>query len=179
MQRLDLLGTVLEGLDQGLVAYDRNLQVIAANARFYEILELPEDVLGVGSSFEDWVRYTATVHEGYVADPGTIEEKIQNRINIAKSLSPFISDKKINTGKFIEIRGKTYNNIYIFTYTDVTERKNIEEKLLKSDQELRENEARFRDMATAASDRFLGNRCGTSLHLCQRSERYYASTRSR
>lgn len=77
MQRLDLLGTVLEGLDQGLVAYARNLQVIAANARVYEILELPEDVLGVGSSFEDWVRHTATVHEGYVADPGTIEEKFQ------------------------------------------------------------------------------------------------------
>ena len=154
LQRLDLLGTVLEGLDQGLVAYDRNLQVIAANARVYEILELPEDVLGVGSSFEDWVRHTATVHEGYVADSGTIEEKIQNRIIIAKSFSPFISDNKINTGKFIETRGKTYNNIYIITYTDVTERKNIEEKLLKSDQELRENEARFRDMATAASDRF-------------------------
>jgi len=154
LQRLDLLGTVLEGLDQGLVAYDRNLRVIAANSRVYEILELPEDELAVGSSFEDWVRHTATVHDGYVADSGTIEEKIQNRVNIAKTFEPFISDNKRNSGKYIEIRGKPYNNIYIITYTDVTERKNIEEKLINSERELRENEARFRDMATAASDRF-------------------------
>tara|TARA_E500000331_G_scaffold90389_1_gene86256 strand:- start:2026 stop:2190 length:165 start_codon:yes stop_codon:yes gene_type:complete len=36
----DLLATVLDGLDQGLVAYDRNLRIVAANARAYEILDL-------------------------------------------------------------------------------------------------------------------------------------------
>jgi len=143
----DLLATVLDGLDQGLVAYDRNLRIVAANARAYEILELPQDGFGVGTQFEEWIRYTAIHHGGYIDSGATVEERINKRINIANNFILFTSDNKRPDGKVIEIKGKSYKDIYITTYTDITGRKATEERL-------RDSEERFRDMAASALDRF-------------------------
>jgi len=128
----DLLVAALDHVDQGVVVYDQDLIVVAFNHRALEILEMPENEFSVGESFEKWVRYTAE-HGGY-GGKGNVEERVEKRLATARSFKPYRADQSRADNKVIEIAGNPVPGVgYITTYTDVTDRKKIEESLRKSE----------------------------------------------
>ena len=57
--RSAVLRATLENIDQGLLAVDGDLRMLAWNQNFVDLLEFPESIVQPGSTYADFVRYNA------------------------------------------------------------------------------------------------------------------------
>lgn len=143
---INILDIALDYINQGIVIYDMELTVIGFNRRTLELLEMPIDQFSIGDPFSKWVQYNA--ERGTYGDQGTVEEQAEKRMAIAQTFEPYQMNCLISNNKTIEAIGKFIPDTgYITTYSDVTERINVE-KLA------RESEERFRDFTVLGSDWF-------------------------
>jgi signal transduction histidine kinase len=79
--RSAVLGATLENIDQGLLAVDGDLRLLAWNQNFIDLLELPKDILQPGATYTDLARYN--VARGMYG-PGDFEEQVKERIATAR-----------------------------------------------------------------------------------------------
>ena len=79
--KTELLKAVFDSLSDGIVAFDKNLQLIAANDRLHDIRGYPKEMVVEGSPFEDLIRYDVANEE---FGPGDPEKIIEEKINTAK-----------------------------------------------------------------------------------------------
>jgi len=139
------LETTLENMGQGITMIDGDLNVLAFNQKFLELLDFPPDVFVKGFPLELAFRFNAERGE---YGPGDVEAQVRERIELAKRFEPHVFERQRADGTVIEIRGTPMaTGGFVTTYTDVTERKRAETTL-------RESEERFRDFSEAASDWF-------------------------
>ncbi len=123
-----LLLAALDSIDQGILVYDADLVVVAFNNRVLELLNLPQGQFSVGGPFEDWVRFVA--ERGSYDPDATVEERIEKRMILARSFAPYRIDQTRPDGEVIEINGRPMSGgAYVTTYTNVTERKEMEKAL--------------------------------------------------
>jgi diguanylate cyclase (GGDEF)-like protein/PAS domain S-box-containing protein len=135
----------LEQIDQGISIFDKSLRLVAANAHFTELLELPASLGKNGARLEDIFRFNAERGE---YGPGDIETLVTNRINLALQQKPHCFQRVRPDGTVLEVRGTQIEDYgFVTTYTDITER-------VRSAEALRFSRQRFQDMACAASDWF-------------------------
>lgn len=140
-----LLETTFENMADGISMVDHDLNLVAYNKRFLELLNFPEDKFGYGSSFESFIRYNAEREE---YGPGDIEEQIRERVQLAKQFKPHFFERTTKDGKILEIHGQPMpNGGFVTRYTDVTEKRRAEIAL-------QESEKKFREYAMVASDWF-------------------------
>jgi signal transduction histidine kinase len=64
-----LLDAVLSSIEQGLLAYDKNLNLIIANRRFKEIRDVPDELAQYGTPFEKLIRFDVARSEFGEGDP--------------------------------------------------------------------------------------------------------------
>ncbi len=156
----------LESIDQGVVIYDHDLNVLAFNNRALDILELPPAQLSIGDSFSKWVRLAAD--QGSYGGQGTADERFEKRMAIARSFAPYRVCQPRYNGRIVEVIGKPLADIgYVTTYTDITERVLAERTTQQSQQ-------RFRDFAELGSDWFW--EMGPDLKFTYHSKRYFEIT---
>lgn len=151
----------IENIPQGISMFDSEQRLVAWNQRFFDLLDFPEHLAVVGTSFAAFFRHNAERGE---YGPGDIEAQVAERVAKANNLEPHLFERKRPDGTIIEIRGKPLpGGGFITTYTDITARKHAEMRLRDSHDELerrvaerthdlRESEARFRDLAESGSD---------------------------
>ena len=148
-EQTEILEVTLENMSQGITMVNQDLDVIAFNRRFLELLEFPAERFKSGYNMEEAFRYNAERGE---YGPGDVEEQVRERMELARRFEPHAFERARPDGTVIEIRGQPLANGqgFVSTYTDVTERKRREQELA----ELVESLAVARDQAEAAHTQF-------------------------
>ena len=121
-----LLG-IFEAMDQGVIAFDRELTILAANRRAGAIVNMPAELLRPGADFREMIRYAA---ERGDYGPGDTEEIVADMLALARSHDPHSFDRHLSNGTTIEVRSQPLpGGGFVVTYTDVTERRAAERRI--------------------------------------------------
>lgn len=140
-RKSDELQVVLESIDQGVSMIDSDLNAVAFNQHFMDLLEFPAKLGRPGTPFAEFVRHNA--ERGEYGD-GDIETLVQERVELASRFEPHRFERKRPDGTVMEIVGKPIpNGGIVTTYTDITERKKAEDAVRARDRELTEQNRRF------------------------------------
>lgn len=118
---------VLDNMDPGITLFDHEQKLEAYNDRFIQLFDLPHDLIVEGVPFMDILRKLGDSGE---FDADRIEDVIAERFELVRSGQTFRIDHERPTGRVIEIRGGPMpGGEFIASYTDITERKKMEEEL--------------------------------------------------
>ena len=121
-----LLG-IFEALDQGVIAFDRELTILAANKRAGAIVNMPADLVRPGADFREMIRYAA---ERGDYGPGDTEEIVADKLALARSHDPHSFNRHLSDGTTIEVRSQPLpGGGFVVSYTDVTERRAAERRI--------------------------------------------------
>ena len=140
---LALIRGALDSLDQGICVVDKDLRLVLTNAKFFEVLELPPDLVEPGTPGEVVFRYNAERGE---YGPGDVDELVRERIELSRQFLPHRFERTRPDGTVLEVVGRPLpGGGFISTFTDVTEQHRAED-------ELREAEERFRTLVEHAPE---------------------------
>ena len=124
----------LQHLDQGVSVFDADLKLIVGNRRLGEMLEFPNELLVPGTPLERMFEFNAARGE---YGEGEAEEQVRTRMERARDFEPHTFDRIRPDGTIIEIRGHPIpGGGFISTYTDVTEKRRVDEALRESYEEM-------------------------------------------
>jgi PAS domain S-box-containing protein len=123
-----VLDDTLAYMDQGISLCDGELNLIAANQRFFELLDFPPELGGPGTPFEAFIRHNA-MRGDY--GPGDVDEQVRTRVEMAKRFEPHLFERTRPDGTVIEVRGSPVpgGRGFVTTYTDITKRATAEREL--------------------------------------------------
>ncbi|WP_084536897.1 PAS-domain containing protein [Azospirillum halopraeferens] len=121
---------VLEGLSQGVMAFDREHRLIAWNRRVLDLLEIPPDFPHFRRPLEEITRYVAE-RGGY--GPGPLEEVMARRRALIAAPLPRRNERTRPDGVILETLTRALpDGGFVTTYTDITARKAAERELAAS-----------------------------------------------
>ncbi|MFC4157943.1 sensor domain-containing diguanylate cyclase [Chitinimonas lacunae] len=124
---LALIKEALEGITQSLLVIDDALNILYANSGFIALFSLPPELVERGRPVEDLHRYLALRGE---YGPGDPEAHVAFRQRPLHERSSYRLDRKRACGTYIEIAGSPLpSGGYVFTFTDVTERRLAQQHL--------------------------------------------------
>jgi len=133
---LSLVGDILNTMDQGLVAFDRELSVIIANRRASDLLGLPAEMLRPGADFAAVIGHAARRGDYGPGDPARRAEAI---LGMARGSAAHRIERTLPDGRTIEIRSVPRpGGGFVTTYTDVTESQEARRALVRARQDLEE-----------------------------------------
>ncbi|MBT3360061.1 MAG: transporter substrate-binding domain-containing protein, partial [Rhodospirillales bacterium] len=126
-QRTNLLQAVLSSMTQGIVAFDKDLNLTSWNNQFLTIREYPKEMAYVGAKFESFMNYDVSRSEFDTDDP---ERGVSEQVMRARKFEPHEFERRRPDGTYIEVRGGPIpGGGFVSTYTDITLRKQNEEEL--------------------------------------------------
>ncbi|MBT3788945.1 MAG: response regulator [Alphaproteobacteria bacterium] len=130
-----ILVTVLDSLDQGIVAFDGDLRMIAWNEKLKSIREYPSELVAEGVLFEKLMAHDIARHE---FGPGDPEELLQNKIATAREFAPHAFERQRSDGTYLEVRGGPLpDGGFVSTFADITPRKEAEREIADKEALLR------------------------------------------
>jgi two-component system cell cycle sensor histidine kinase PleC len=146
----------MEHLAQGISVFDRHLNLVLANRRFLELLDLPDRFAEPGTPLEALFRFNAA--RGEYGD-GEADDHVRIRIDLARLFHAHRFERIRPDGTVIEIIGTPMQGGgFVTTYTDTTAVHRSAEALRHANQdldrtvterthELRRSELRYRKSA--------------------------------
>lgn len=122
-----VLTSTMENMGQGITMVDRDLNTLALNGKFLELMEFPAEDFAQGFTMEKAFRYNAERGE---YGPGDVEQQVRERLDLARQFKPHRFERTRPDGSIIEIVGSPIDGGgMVSTYTDITERKRSESAL--------------------------------------------------
>ena len=134
-QRNDLMSAIIENLPGGLSVFDADLNLILRNSKFGQLLQLPEELLSrQPTTFESIIRFNAERGEYGSDDQDQIVAMIVER---ARHPVAHVMERTRPDGSTLEVRGLPLpGGGFVSTYTDITQRKQLEQTLRASEEML-------------------------------------------
>ncbi len=114
----EILQTALEHVSEGIAVFDKDMQLVCWNRQFGEILDLPQDMIGIGARLDEILRLHA---ERGIYGGGAIETLVRERLQRYMTASePFI-ERFADRGMVLEVRANRMpGGGIVTTFTDVT-----------------------------------------------------------
>lgn len=113
-----LLEAALENMTQGISVVDRELHLVAWNARYAQLFGFPSALLQVGRPIGDLAAHALRL-EGH--DEAKIAHMVARRLQHMHAGTPLLSERRFPDGSLIEIRGNPMpGGGFVATFTDVT-----------------------------------------------------------
>jgi PAS domain S-box-containing protein len=123
----DVLKLTLENMGQGITMVDKDLNTIALNEKFLELMDFPPEKFHQGFTMEQAFRFNAERGE---YGPGDIDEQVRARLELSSKFQPHQFERTRHDGTIVEITGNPIEGGgFVSTYTDITERKQAEDSL--------------------------------------------------
>jgi PAS domain S-box-containing protein len=132
-----LLQTIIEHVPGGVSLIDRNLRFSAANSSLLRVLDFPESLFASGPP----TLYEVALFNAQRGDygPGEPEGLANAVVERARHPTAHVFERTRPNGKTLEVRGSPLpDGGFVTTYTDITERKQVEAELLRHRDHLRE-----------------------------------------
>ena len=139
-QKAAMLELVVRNVNQGISFVNADLVIDLCNDKFGELLELPPSLCQPGTPLIEVFRYNARRGE---YGPGDPEALAQMRIAIARQRLPHHFERtRPSDGNTLEIMGQpTPVGGMVSTYSDISDRKEAERRILKLNETLEERVA--------------------------------------
>ena len=114
----EILQTALDHVRQGIAVFDKDLQLICWNRQFGEILDLPPNLIRVGSGLAEILRFNGTRSD---VAPDKIDEFVQAQIErYVSGREPFL-ERFAEPDVVIEVRANHMpDGGIVTTFTDIT-----------------------------------------------------------
>lgn len=159
----ELLQATLDNIDQGVSVVDEDLRLIAWNARYIDLFDLPAGFVHVGQPVAAVYRLNAERGEVDVAD---MEAWVERRLDALRRREPHDHERAQPNGRILKSTGAPMSGGgYVTSYTDITELRRAAQALEEANELLearvadrteRLNEARqTAEAAVASKTRFL------------------------
>ena len=114
----ELLQSTLDNLSEGVSVVDQNLRLVAWNARYVQMFDLPPDFVHVGRPIADIIRYNALRGE---CGPGEVDALVARRLDHLKRRKAHTSERRRANGDIIRSTGAPMpNGGYLTSYSDIT-----------------------------------------------------------
>ncbi|MFT3756925.1 MAG: PAS-domain containing protein [Pseudoxanthomonas sp.] len=133
-----VLEAALNNMSQGISVVDRELQLVAWNARYAQMFGFPPELLQVGKPIEELTRWALQrmPHRGSGVDA------LQRRLAYMRAGSAHLTERVFSDGSIVEIRGNPMpGGGFVATYTDVTASRNAERELIRANETLEQRVA--------------------------------------
>ena len=172
LKKSSYLENILDNIDQGISLIDKDLNAVAFNRRFLDLLEFPPNRFRNGDPFEKFVRYNAQRGE---YGPGDIDTLVAERVALAQKFEAHRFERQRPDGTVLEIRGNPVpGGGFVTTYTDMTARKQAEDTI-------REAEERFRTLVSNAPEALVlfDAETGTLVEVNEEAERLFGLPRKK
>ena len=159
----ELLQATLDNIDQGVSVVDEDLRLIAWNARYIELFDLPAGFVHVGQPVAAVYRLNAERGE---VEPADMEAWVERRLGALRRREPHDHERAQPNGRILRSTGAPMTGGgYVTSYTDITALHRAAQALEEANEQL---EARVADRterlaeakqaaeeATASKTRFL------------------------
>jgi PAS domain S-box-containing protein len=127
-----LFEAVLDNMGEGVAMIDRELNLLAFNQRYVDLLNLPRDRMRPGIGIGEVYRFIAE-HGDF--GPGDIEAQVEERIARTLRFEPYTVERTRGDGMTLEIRSNPIpGGGAVITLSDITKRKRAEQALRASEE---------------------------------------------
>ncbi len=118
----------IDRLSQGICVFNGDFRLALFNRNFLDLLDYPESLIRIGLPFEELLRFNAERGE---FGPGDTEMLVRERLDLVRNATePHCFERTRPNGTVLEISGGPLpNGGFVSIYTDVTERKTLEDRL--------------------------------------------------
>jgi len=132
-----VLRSVLENLPCALSVFDADLNLLAHNGQFRQLLEFPDELFaGPRTTFEQIIRFNAS--RGEYGEADDVEATVQQIIERARHPSLHQFERTRPNGRTLEVRGAPMpDGGFVTTYVDISERKRAEAEVRRAEALLR------------------------------------------
>jgi signal transduction histidine kinase/CheY-like chemotaxis protein len=129
-----LLEAALENMSQGISVVDRELRLVAWNARYAQMFGFPDGLLEVGRPIAEVTRWTL---RRFGTPEALVEPALQRRLAHMRAGTPHLTERVFPDGSITEIRGNPMpGGGFVATFTDVTAFRRTEAELIRSNETL-------------------------------------------
>jgi len=148
--QLERYRLALDNISDGVVLIDKNFDLLFANRRFAQLLEIPPELASPGRSGYDILRLLVGRGEfGTVESDRDIERLVQQRAAIIRAPGGARYERRMNTGRYVELNfHRLPDQSVLGFYRDITALKEREEALAAA----KEAAEAARDAAERAQD---------------------------
>ena len=131
-----LLETTFESMSQGICVHDADLELVAFNQHYVDLMGFPPGFLRLGMPYEEIARFKA--ERGHYG-PGDVDEHVRKRVLARRARKPNRKERTQPNGRVTLMRRDMLpDGGFVATYTDITERKRAEAVLRATEEHLRQ-----------------------------------------
>jgi len=130
-RKLDVLRTTLETMNQGIVMVDRDLNVVTANRRYFQLMQLPVEFHDRKMTMTELIRHQALRGDYGPGDPA---EQVRIRTQVLDQPATRRAERNFADGSVVEIFWSTlpHGKGAVATYNDITQRSLAEVELRRA-----------------------------------------------